>query len=87
MEYHFIIWVKDLDDNFILLAGSKVARLGELQKMNLKVPDGFVVSTDAFKLFLKSNDEVIVSEFGFIMHRIYASLQGARVLLAKEKKL
>ena len=55
MEYHFIIWVKDLDDNSIPLAGSKVARLGELQKMNLKVPDGFVVSTDAFKLFLESN--------------------------------
>jgi len=37
------------------------------------------------KLFLKSNDEVIVSEFGFIMHRIYASLYGAKVLLASEK--
>jgi len=37
------------------------------------------------KLFLKSGDEVIVTEFGFIMHRIYASLYGAKVLLAKEK--
>jgi histidinol-phosphate aminotransferase len=37
------------------------------------------------KLFLKPNDEVIVTEFGFIMHRIYASLYGAKVLLAKEK--
>ena len=37
------------------------------------------------KLFLKSNDEVIVTEFGFIMHRIYASLHGAKILLAKEK--
>ena len=37
------------------------------------------------KLFLKPNDEVIVSEFGFVMHRIYASLCGAKVLLAKEK--
>jgi len=36
-------------------------------------------------LFLKSGDEVIVTEFGFIMHRIYASLHGAKVVLAKEK--
>ena len=37
------------------------------------------------KVFLERGDEVIVTEFGFIMHRIYASLHGAKVLLAKEK--
>ena len=37
------------------------------------------------KLFLEQGDEVIVTEFGFIMHRIYASLHGAKVLMAKEK--
>lgn len=37
------------------------------------------------KIFLKTGDEVVVTEFGFIMHRIYASLHGAKVLLAKEK--
>ena len=36
------------------------------------------------KLFLEPNDEVIVTEFGFIMHRIYATLYQAKVLLAKE---
>jgi len=36
-------------------------------------------------LFLGPRDEVIVTEFGFIMHRIYASLHGAKVILAKEK--
>ena len=36
-------------------------------------------------LFLKPGDEVIVTEFGFIMHRIYASLHKAKVVLAKEK--
>jgi len=36
-------------------------------------------------LFLESGDEVVVSEFGFIMHRIYASLHKAKVILAKEK--
>ena len=37
------------------------------------------------RLFLKPEDEVIVTEFGFIMHRIYASLHNAKVVLAKEK--
>ena len=37
------------------------------------------------KLFLESGDEVVVTEFGFIMHRIYASLNGAKVIFAKEK--
>ena len=37
------------------------------------------------KIFLDKGDEVIVTEFGFIMHRIYAALHGAQVVLAKEK--
>jgi len=36
-------------------------------------------------LFLEPGDEVIVTEFGFIMHRIYASLHKAKVILAKEE--
>jgi len=39
------------------------------------------------KIFLKLGDEVIVTEFGFIMHRIYASVYGAKVIFAKEKNL
>jgi len=35
-------------------------------------------------LFLKPGDEVIVTEFGFIMHRIYAALHSAKVIFAKE---
>lgn len=56
MEDNFIVWVKDLDDSSVPLAGSKVARLGELKKMKLKVPEGFVVTTDAFNKFLTSNN-------------------------------
>lgn len=39
----------------------------------------------ACHLFLEPGDEVVVTEFGFIMHRIYASLYKAKVILAKEK--
>ena len=54
-ENRFIVWVDDLDDNAISIAGSKVARLGELRKMGINVPDGFVVTTDAFTTFINSN--------------------------------
>jgi len=37
------------------------------------------------QLFIEPGDEVVVTEYGFIMHRIYASLYRAKVLLAKEK--
>jgi len=37
------------------------------------------------RLFLEPGDEVVVTEFGFIMHRIYSSLYKAKVILAKEK--
>ena len=37
------------------------------------------------RLFIEPGDEVIVTEFGFIMYKIYASLHKAKVVLAKEK--
>ncbi len=38
------------------------------------------------QLFLKSEDEVIVPQFSFLMYRIYAKIVGANVVFAKEKK-
>ena len=37
------------------------------------------------RVILEPGDEVIISEFGFIMHRIYASIYKAKIILAKEK--
>ena len=37
------------------------------------------------KVFLSRGDEVIVTQFGFLMHRIYASLHKATIRFAKEK--
>ena len=36
------------------------------------------------QLFLKPKDEVIVSQFSFLMYRIYSKIAGAKVLFAKE---
>ncbi len=37
------------------------------------------------RLFLNPGDEVIITEFGFIMYKIYASLSRAKIVPAKEK--
>ena len=37
------------------------------------------------QLYLNSSDEVIVSEYSFLMYRIYAKISGSKVVFAKEK--
>jgi pyruvate, water dikinase len=50
-----LLWVDDLDDSCISKAGAKIARLGELRRTGVRVPDGFVVTTDAFERFFKES--------------------------------
>lgn len=38
------------------LVGSKMANLGEVRRINLKVPPGFVITTLAYKRFMESGD-------------------------------
>ena len=38
------------------------------------------------QLYLKPSDEVIVSQYSFLMYRIYSQIVGAKVLFSKEKK-
>ena len=37
------------------------------------------------KAFLKKNDEVVVSEYSFIVYRLYSRINGAKVIFSKEK--
>lgn len=47
-----VVWVDDLGDAALPRAGSKMARLGELRRRGVQVPDGFVITTDVFQRFL-----------------------------------
>jgi len=38
------------------------------------------------QLFLRKNDEAIVTQYSFLMYRIYSKIVGAKVVFAKEKK-
>jgi pyruvate, water dikinase len=55
------IWIKEVSRESIDLVGGKAANLGELAKNRFPVPSGFVVTADAWKLFLektKIQDEI-----------------------------
>lgn len=46
---------KDINVNDVAIAGGKGANLGEMTAAGIKVPDGFVVTSDAYRLFLNEN--------------------------------
>ena len=37
------------------------------------------------QLFLEKNDEVVLSQYSFLMYRIYAKIAGAKIIFSKEK--
>lgn len=51
----FILPLSQVSKNGIALCGGKGASLGELTKIGLPVPEGFVVTTEAYEKFLTDN--------------------------------
>ncbi len=51
----FIYWFREIDKDDIGLVGGKGANLGEMTKMELPVPPGFIVSASAYFYFIKEN--------------------------------
>jgi pyruvate,water dikinase len=52
----FIVSLSEVTRSQIDMVGSKAANLGEMLQAGFPVPDGFVLTTEAFKHFLKVND-------------------------------
>jgi len=50
-----ILWFKDIGSQDINLAGGKGANLGEMFNSNIPVPNGFVVTSNAYFSFIKNN--------------------------------
>jgi pyruvate,water dikinase len=48
-------WLSDLTDADFAAVGPKIARLGTLRNFGVEVPDGFAVTTHAFRAFLIEN--------------------------------
>jgi pyruvate,water dikinase len=51
-----IAWFKDLTKDDIPLAGGKGANLGEMTQAGLPVPEGFMVTAQAYEAFIKENN-------------------------------
>ena len=51
----FIVWFSEVDKEDIPHVGGKGANLGEMVKIGLPVPDGFIVTSEAYFHFLEEN--------------------------------
>lgn len=51
-----ILWLKEISKKDVNLAGGKGAQLGELFKSKFPVPNGFVISSLAYKNFIKNSN-------------------------------
>lgn len=65
-----VLWLSDVDKNDIPVVGGKAANLGELIRIEIPVPDGFVVDARTFKDF--------ISRTG-LKDKIYSLLQNLEV--------
>ncbi len=48
-----VIWFKDISKDDVALVGGKGANLGEMYNAHFNIPNGFVVSSEAYKKFLE----------------------------------
>lgn len=65
-----VLWLSDVDKNDITIVGGKAANLGELLRLEIPVPDGFVVDARTFRDFINSAN---------LKTKIYALLQDLDV--------
>ncbi len=83
MPKNYILQFKDIDRDSIAKAGGKGANLGEMTKAGFPVPPGFLISADAFALFIKENGferhirEILKTSNASKKHRTPEALQSA----------
>lgn len=65
-----ILWLSDVDKNDIPVVGGKAANLGELLRIEIPVPEGFVVDARTFKDFINRAN---------LKDKIYSILQNLNV--------
>ena len=55
MAKKFVVWFKDVDHEDIPLVGGKGANLGEMTKAGFPVPNGFIITSQAYYHFIEVN--------------------------------
>lgn len=54
-KFHFIKWFKDVDNDDIGIIGEKAAVLGDMLRQGFPVPNGFIITPNAFTHHIKEN--------------------------------
>ncbi len=52
----YVVWFKEVDKQDIKIVGGKGANLGEMTKIGIPVPSGFIITAQAYYKFIKDND-------------------------------
>ncbi len=52
--FRFVKWLEEVDRSMINLVGGKAANLGEVLKIGVPVPPGFVVTAEAYRYFIET---------------------------------
>lgn len=55
IEGELVLDLKNVSKDMIEVVGGKAANLGELLSLGIRVPPGFVITSNAFRYFLKYN--------------------------------
>jgi pyruvate,water dikinase len=71
LETKHILPFSNIDKSSLSLVGGKSANLGELTKAGFNVPNGFCVTTEAFKAFIKESEKM--QEYYIALDKINAS--------------
>ena len=74
-----ILWFKDITKKDLSVAGGKGANLGEMSHLDIPVPDGFVVTANAYYRFLEESSlkQKIKTELGNLNVKDSKKLQAA----------
>jgi len=52
----FVVWFSETDKDDVALVGGKGANLGEMTRAKFPVPNGFIVTAEAYYAFIREND-------------------------------
>ncbi len=62
----YVLGFQEIDKTKLLLVGGKAANLGEMSRMEgIRVPDGFCISTEAFKRLIEESRRFTISSVSY----------------------
>lgn len=81
-----VAWLNEVSEVDFAAVGGKAARLGRLARIGMRVPTGFVVTTRAFREFLRAGG--LVSEIGRVLSSIdYENLSSLNEASSEVRRL